>query len=91
MRTAVLALIALGAASCDRDAEQSATQNAPAPRQVDLPAQAPASQIPALVPRPKDQAQLDRMILAGYTPHADHLHAPGVNECPMSKGTEAVM
>ena len=40
---------------------------------------------------PKDQAQLDRMILAGYTPHMDHLHPPGVNECPLTKGTEAVM
>ena len=31
------------------------------------------------------------MILAGYTPHADHLHPPGVNECPLTKGSEIVM
>lgn len=54
-------------------------------------AQAPASKPPALVPRPADQAELDRLIVAGYTPHSDHLHAPGVDECPLSKGSEAVM
>ena len=49
------------------------------------------SKIPAVVPLPSNQADLDRMILAGYTPHADHLHSPGVNECPLTKGNDAVM
>jgi hypothetical protein len=36
-------------------------------------------------------AQFDRMIIAGYTPHGDHLRPPGVNQCPLIKGSEAVM
>ena len=82
----LLLLIALGASACDR---QSNDRKAPAPPQTVR--AAPASQAAAVVPKPEDQAQLDRMILAGYTPHADHLHAPGVNACPLTKGTEAVM
>jgi hypothetical protein len=41
---------------------------------------------------PKDQKELDRLILAGYTPHGNHLHPPGVKNCPLAKeGNEAVM
>jgi hypothetical protein len=41
---------------------------------------------------PKDQKELDRLILAGYTPHGEHLHPPGVKNCPLAKeGNEAVM
>jgi hypothetical protein len=31
------------------------------------------------------------MILAGFTPHGDHLHPSGVHECRLIKGSEAVM
>ena len=51
----------------------------------------PKSKAPLVVPLPKDQAELDRMILAGYTPHGNHLHPPGVKKCPLAKGSEAVM
>ena len=91
MRATLLSLFALTAASCGRESGEKAKLDAAAPRQVVLPGQAPASKLPDLVPRPKDKAELDRLILAGYTPHADHMHAPGANECPMNKGTEAVM
>jgi hypothetical protein len=53
--------------------------------------QTSSSKRPAVVPRPQEQAQLDRMILAGYTPHGNHMHAPGVKECPLAQGNEAVM
>jgi hypothetical protein len=56
-----------------------------------LPAQSRQSQPPKIIPMPKDQAELDRMILAGFTPHGDHLHPPGVKECPLAQGSEAVM
>ena len=82
-----LFVLALGAAACDRQGEDPAASTAgPEAAQT-----APASKPAPVVPKPDDQAQLDRMILAGYTPHADHLHAPGVNECPLTKGSEAVM
>jgi len=82
--TAIFALCA-----CEREAPEQAS--APATPQAPLPAEAPASKPPPVIPRPADPAQVDRLILAGYTPHADHLHAPGVNECPLTKGTDAVM
>lgn len=44
-----------------------------------------------VVPLPTDQAQLDRLILQGYTPHADHLHLPGAKSCPLSRGNDAIM
>ena len=34
---------------------------------------------------PKDKAQLDRMLAMGYTVHDDHMHPPGVKECPLDK------
>ena len=35
-----------------------------------------------MIPIPKDQAQLKRLLAMGYTVHEDHLHAPGVTSCP---------
>ncbi len=87
----LMLLLALGIAACERKAAESAAVPTPAAPDAALPGQPPARSSAEVLPRPKDQAQLDRMILAGYTPHADHLHAPGVDECPMTKGTEAVM
>jgi hypothetical protein len=87
----VLLFIALSAAACDRQPEGRATAPAPAAPDTIVAREAPSSKRPAVLPMPKDQAQLDRMILAGYTPHGDHLHPPGVKECPLSQGSEAVM
>lgn len=90
MRSLML-LIALALTACEREAEDSAAVPPPAAPDAMLSAPTQASKPPAVVPKPGDQAQLDRMILAGYTPHSDHLHPPGVDECPMSQGSEAVM
>jgi hypothetical protein len=84
-------LMALSAGACDRNPSEGAAMPAPAAPDASLSTPAPGSKPAEVVPLPKDQAQLDRMILAGYTPHMDHLHRPGVNECPLTKGTEAVM
>lgn len=84
-------LLALGLCACGRDTGESERNSAPIAAANALQDLAPASRTDAVVPKPADQAQLDRMILAGYTPHSDHLHAPGVNECPLTKGAEAVM
>ena len=56
-----------------------------------MPGDVRQSRPPSVLPKPEDQAELDRMILAGYTPHADHLHPPGVKSCPLAQGGEAVM
>lgn len=87
----LILLIALAACACGRHEPQNAAvpeQSAADPAAV---SQGPISKPAAVVPMPKDQAQLDRMILAGYTPHGKHLHPPGVKECPFAQGTEAVM
>ena len=86
----LLLILALLTAGCERRPEEA--KNISAPGRIDIPQiDGPQSKIPAVVPMPKDQADLDRMILAGYTPHGNHLHSPGVNECPLAKGNEAVM
>ena len=87
----LLVLIALGACACERQPEESAGVPAmTAPSEV-ITSQGPTSKPPAVVPMPEDQAALDRMILAGYTPHGSHLHPPGVKECPLAQGSEVVM
>ena len=84
-------LIALASSGCDTKPEVDATERTPAASEAMVPTDARQTQPPKVVPLPKDQAELDRMILAGYTPHADHLHPPGVKSCPLAKGGEAVM
>ena len=87
----LMLLLAIGIAACDQETPKSAAVPTPAAPDAMLPGQTPARSSALVVPKPKDQAQLDRMILAGYTPHGEHLHAPGVNKCPLTKGNEAVM
>ena len=91
MTKRALVLIALATCSCDRPEQQSVAAPAPKPAEEMLGSQGPASKPAAVVSRPRDQAELDRMILAGYTPHGTHLHPPGMKECPLAQGSEAVM
>lgn len=86
----LFAMLMLATIGCEREPDLDDGNAAKVAAEV-LPPQGPVSKPPAVVPLPKDQAEIDRMILAGYTPHADHLHAPGVNSCPLTKGNEAVM
>lgn len=84
-------LIALAASACNGERSNDSVSPAPASTEAAIPADDRRSQPPKVIPKPKDQAELDRMILAGYTPHSDHLHAPGVKSCPLAQGGEAVM
>ena len=84
-------LIALAASACDREPKDNMAASAPAAADAVLPAETRRSQPPKVLPMPQDQAELDRMILAGYTPHNGHLHPPGVKSCPLAQGGEAVM
>jgi hypothetical protein len=87
MMSRFLLMVALGAGACDRNGDDKSMAASERPELQS----APASQPAPVVPKPRDQAQLDRMILAGFTPHSDHLHAPGVDECPLIKGSDTVM
>ena len=84
-------LIALAASGCDTEPQGDAAASAPAASEAVVPIETRQSQPPKVVSLPKDQAELDRMILAGYTPHGTHLHPPGMKECPLTQGSEAVM
>lgn len=86
----LLVVIVLAGAACEREPQDTAARP-PAEQNATLATQAPTSKPPAIVPMPSDKAELDRMILAGYTPHGTHMHPPGVKECPLVHGTEAVM
>ena len=88
----LLLLIALGACACDRAKEERAPAPKPAAPLGSGATPAQQSKAPLVLPIPKDQKELDRLILAGYTPHGNHLHPPGVKNCPLAKeGNEAVM
>lgn len=72
--------------------EQDSRDTAPAETTKELVPADPRVSAPArLIPLPKVQAEVDRLILLGYTSHADHMHLPGVKSCPLSRGNEAVM
>jgi hypothetical protein len=88
----LLPMIALLVCACDQEAKESATSPTSAmPEEASAKQSTPVSKAPLVLPLPKDQKELDRLILAGYTPHGNHLHPPGVLECPLAKDKEAVM
>jgi hypothetical protein len=88
----LLPMIALLASACDQEAKKSDVPPALVPEPASARQSTPSSKAPSVLPLPKDQNELDRLILAGYTPHGNHLHLPGVKNCPMAKeGNEAVM
>jgi hypothetical protein len=79
MNKIVVAFACLAACSQQKPAEvrNEARQAAP----VSLPARSPPKQA-LMLPIPQDRAQLERLLVMGYTVHEDHLHAPGVTSCP---------
>lgn len=87
MRTIVL-LLALGACS-QQPAEQPRQAAAPAAQAPVATSGAPAVQA-AMISVPTDPAKLKKLEAMGYTPHMDHLHAPGVSTCPKT-GDDPVM
>lgn len=44
-----------------------------------------------MIPVPKEEAQLNRMLAMGYTVHDDHMHPPGVKECAFDKASGSVV
>jgi len=91
MMKRLLLLFAFGVSACEREAPEGTAVTVPTAPDAMLPGLDSARKSASVIPRPEDPAQLDRMILAGFTPHADHLHPPGINECPLTKGSEVVM
>lgn len=87
-----LLLMALGAFGCSQAPEEQAAAPVSAMPNESVVGQEAQSKAPLVVPLPTDQKELDQLILAGYTPHGEHLHPPGVKNCPLAnEGKEAVM
>lgn len=92
---AILLLLGLGACgkSGSEDANSPARNTAPVPPVAATPSMVsgnPATAQAAMIPVPADKQQLDRMLAMGYTVHEDHMHAPGVKECPFNMGGSVV-
>ena len=94
-RTAVF--LALGLCSCGKEADPAAqpTQAPAAAAVKPMAAQSKvsgqmASKKPAMLAVPADKQQLDRLLAMCYTVHDDHLHPPGVKECPFDMGGSVV-
>ena len=89
-------LLLVGLAGCGKQAGQPVQKQAAKSDSASVAtAQSTASAQPAametMIPVPKDKAQLDRMLAMGYTVHEDHMHPPGVKECPMDKAAGSVV
>ena len=87
----------LGIAASTRHADPKSAPTVPKSAALPSPA-AGQSMIPAkamaemhLIPIPKDKAQLNRLLAMGYTVHKDHMHPPGVKECPLDKNSGGVV
>lgn len=89
----IVVLVVLGLCACGKG-------SAPAAQPAQVPTTAAVSAVPpqakatgkpamikaAMIPVPEDKQQLARLLAMGYTVHDDHLHAPGVKECPFDMG-----
>ena len=75
-----LVVLFLALAACSQQRHEQASQQKLAPPRAIMPAK--VSKAALMIPIPKDQAQLKRLLAMGYTVHEDHLHAPGVTSCP---------
>ena len=88
----LLPTIALVICACDREPKENTAAPPPTmPAAASANQSTPSSKAPLVLPLPTDQKEVDRLILAGYTPHGTHLHPPGMLECPLAGDKEAVM
>ncbi len=76
-----LALLLLTACAQETEPER-AEQKSSAPPPAMAPAQPQPGQSSALMSIPEDPQALAKLEAMGYTIHEDHLHAPGVTNCP---------
>ena len=83
-------IILLGLTSCGQAGEQRSAQRSRQPPPAASLTGKPAAAQAAMIPVPTDKAQLERMLAMGYTVHEDHMHAPGVKECPFNMGGSVV-
>ena len=92
MRVLVGVLLTLSACSAERQPDDRAASPEAAAAGTVAAAPAAAAASTPLMAIPQDPEALKRLEAMGYTIHAeqDHLHAPGVNNCPQM-GDDPVM
>jgi hypothetical protein len=91
-------LLVLGTSACGQQSSERAAQKPqakPMAGMADPMTTAPQSMIAAaakagVIPIPRDKAQLGRLLAMGYKIHEDHLHPPGMKECPFNMGGSVV-
>lgn len=93
----VAILLMFGMSACSQQPAQRSEQGkaaaaaapaATAPQSKIYPSKAAAQA--AVLPVPADKEQLKRLLLMGYVVHEDHLHPPGMKECPFSMGGSVI-
>ena len=85
-----LLLTLIATAGCAQESDRGEPPPPSPAQEVAVPMQPKVTKTEAVLPLPEDKAQLERMVTMGYTPHDDHLHPPGVKECPISMGGDPI-
>jgi len=86
-------LLLAGVIACGKEAEGNFAQAPAKPASTGAQSMVAGKQAAAkaaMIPVPADKQQLDRLIAMGYTVHEDHMHPPGVKECPFNMGGSVV-
>lgn len=88
-------MLFVGLVACGKEADQRSAQSVAKPTAASavagsMMAGKPGPVNAAMIPVPADKRQLERMLAMGYTVHEDHMHAPGVKECPFNMGGSVV-
>lgn len=79
-------LLVLGVSACGQ-AKDPAVKHQPMQAVSQLmPTGKPAASNAAIIAVPEDKQQLQRLLAMGYTVHKDHMHPPGMKECPFNMG-----
>lgn len=90
MKAIAVLMLGLGLAACGDGGSREATGEtaaiAPPAAPQSTVAGMPSPTKAALLAVPGDKSELQRLIDLGYSPHDDHLHPPGVKECPLMGG-----
>lgn len=75
--------------ACGREAPPAPSESPAMAAQMAPQSGGPVTPAPtkAQLAMPSDKAELQRLVDLGYTPHDDHLHAPGVKECAPMGGS----
>jgi hypothetical protein len=79
-------LLVLGVSACGQAKDPAVKQQPMQAVPQLMPTGKPAASNAAIIAVPEDKQQLQRLLAMGYTVHEDHMHPPGMKECPFNMG-----